>query len=63
MPRVTSSVMVKINQKQESVSSVTMKTTAVCVTLESGLVLVDCMITVTHVATKLSIIQTTATGI
>ena len=40
-----------------------MKTIAIRVTLESGLVLVDCMITTIHVATRLCIIQTTATSI
>ena len=64
MLRVTSRVIrVKISQKQESVSSATMKTIAISVTLESGLVLVDCMITTIHVATKLDILQTTATSI
>ena len=49
--------MVKITQKQESVSSATMKKIAEIVTLESGLALVDCMITTIHVATKLDILD------
>ena len=63
MPRVTRNLMVKITQKQESVSSATMKKIAEIVTLGSGLALVDCMITTIHVATKLDILQTTAKSI
>ena len=63
MPRVTRNLMVKITQKQESVSSATMKKIAEIVTPESGLALVDCMITTIHVATKLDILQTTAKSI
>ena len=63
MPSVTRNLMVKITQKQESVSSATMKKIAEIVTLESGLALVDCMITTIHVATKLDILQTTAKSI
>ena len=63
MPSVTRNLMVKITQKQESVSSATTKKIAEIVTLESGLALVDCMITTIHVATKLDILQTTAKSI